>query len=381
MNRMHTSPARSRTILPDKQQQICGGIVQTTLTSNGRVIDEHPTKFGRLRESSEHVADGAALRERLSADGYVFLRDVLDKQLLLQVQEVIADELHRLDAIDPYGDRSAHLFPARPGLSLYKVADNISQEERHALTRQPALHAIFHAIFGEEAKSLDYSWPRIAGPGRSEQPHCDWVFMRRGTPRLYTAWIPLMDLPLSHGPLMVLENSHHDNPHTRRYLCMDADRLGYFDAARFKHGAFVHGGCYSRRPDRVCKEFGTRWLSTDYRLGDVIIFSTRALHATLDNRSKGFRISIDARFQPAGDATDPRFVGPHPIAHSARDTNIFGHAKQVTGRQADGLTALRDKWYLQGQDAVLRYRGRWRPRGADGRAADIDEIDARRAAP
>ena len=350
---------RSRAILIDEQQEIRQGIVQTTLTSNGRVIDQDPTKFGRLRESSEHATDGTVLRERLSEDGYIFLRDVLDKQVLLHVQEVIADELHRLDAIDADGDRSAHPFPARPGLSLYKVVDGISQDERRALARQPALHAIFHAIFGEEAKPFEYSWPRIAGPGRSEAPHSDWVYMRRGTPRVYSAWIPLMDLPLSHGPLMILENSHHDNPHTGRYLRMDADKLGYFDAARFKHCAFVHGGRYSRRPDRVREEFGTRWLSTDYRLGDVIIFSTRGLHATLDNRSKGFRMSIDVRFQPARDVTDPRFEGPHPIAHGARDANIFDRAKQVT-------------------HGVLRYLRRRHPRGLTGVRPASAKIGARR---
>ena len=323
------SPRPTHTILPNEHQEVGQEIVQTILTSNGRVIDQDPTKFGRLRESSEHAADGAVLRERLREDGYVFLRDVLDKQLLLRVQQSVADELYRLDAIDIDGDRSAHPFPAQAGLSLYKVDDDISQDTRRALTRQPALHAIFHAIFGEEAKPLDYSWPRIAGPGRCELPHSDWVYMRRGTPRLCTAWIPLMDLPLSHGPLMILENSHHANPHTRRYLRMDVDKLGYFSAVRFKHGTFVHGGRYSRRPDRVRDEFGTRWLSADYRMGDVIIFNTRGLHATLDNRSKGFRISIDVRFQPAGDMTDPRFEGPHPIVHGGRDTNIFDQATQM----------------------------------------------------
>jgi hypothetical protein len=303
--------------------------LQTTLTAYGRVIDQAPAKFGRLRESTEHAADAVVLRERLAEDGYVFLRDVLDMEILLHVQQVVADELNRLDALDPDGDRSANLFPARPGLSLYTVADTVSQAERNVLTHQPALRAIFDAIFGEAAKPLDYSWPRIAGPGRSEPPHSDWVYMCRGTTRLYSAWIPLMNLPLSHGPLMVLEDSHRDNPHTRRYLQMDADKLGYFDALRFKHGTLVHGGRYSGRADRVRKEFGTRWLSTDYRLGDVIIFDPRNVHSTLDNRSKGFRISIDLRFQPANDPVDPRFAGPNPIAHSARGATIFDHAKQV----------------------------------------------------
>ena len=333
------SPRRLRAISPDAYEEVRHGIGQTTLTSHGRVIDQDPTKFGRLRESSEHAADGAMLRERLSEDGYVFLRDVLDTQAALRVRQIIADELNRLDVIDPDADPAAQLFPARPGVSLYKVLAGISQEERRALTRQPELHAIFRAIFGEEAKALDHTWPRIASPGRGELPHSDWIFMRHGTPRLYTAWIPLMDLPLSHGPLMILENSHRDNPHSRQYLDMDVDRLGYFDAARFRHGAFVHGGRYSRRPDRVREEFGTRWLSTDYRLGDVIIFSTRGLHATLDNRSKGFRVSMDVRFQPACDVTDPRYEGAHPIVDGGRDTNIFDQAKAVR----DGLRRLLER--------------------------------------
>ena len=78
------------------------------------------------------------------------------------------------------------------------------------------------------------------------------------------------------------------------------------------------------------EEFGTRWLSTDYRLGDVMIFNTRNVHATLDNRSEGFRLTIDVRFQPANDPVDPRFEGPNPVAHGARGTNIFKHSKQVT---------------------------------------------------
>lgn len=303
--------------------------MKTTLTAGGRVIDAEPAKFGLLRESTEHAADAAVLRDRLREDGYVFLRDVLDKEILLNVQELVADELERRGALDPEGDRSTNLFPARPGMSLYEVADNVSQTERNVLSRQPALQAIFDAIFDEAARPLDYSWPRVAGPGRFEPPHADWVYLCRGTSRLYSAWVPLMDLPLSHGPLMVLEDSHLDNPHTRCYLQMDADKLGYFDAARLKHGTLVHGGRYSRRADRVRDEFGTRWLSTDYRLGDVIIFDPRNVHTTLDNQSEGYRISIDLRFQPVNDPIDPRFAGPNPVAHSGRGVTIFDHAKRL----------------------------------------------------
>jgi hypothetical protein len=256
------------------------------------------------------------------------LRGVLDQQVLQRAQALVAGELNRLDAVDPHGVSLSEPFPARAGQSIYKVVDSLGKSELRLVTRQPALCGLFRTIFGEEAKPLDYTWPRIAGPGRCELPHADWVYMCRGTPRLLTAWIPLMDVPMTRGPLMVLENSHRENRHTRDYLSRDADKLGFLDALRIRNGALVHGGRFSRRPDRLTRQFGSRWLSTDYRLGDVIIFSPRGLHATLDNRSHGFRLSIDVRFQPAAEPTDARFEGAVPEAHANRDLNVF-HALSV----------------------------------------------------
>jgi hypothetical protein len=79
----------------------------------------------------------------------------------------------------------------------------------------------------------------------------------------------------------------------------------------------------------VREQFGTRWLSTDYRMGDVVIFSTRGLHATLDNRSRGFRLSIDVRFQPEAEVTDPRFAGANPVAHRERERCVFDHVEEL----------------------------------------------------
>ncbi|HEX7080144.1 MAG TPA: phytanoyl-CoA dioxygenase family protein [Gammaproteobacteria bacterium] len=293
------------------------------LTSNGYVVDHGPSTFGSLRDSTPHAADGPELRERLAQDGYVFLRGLLDVSVLRRVQKLVGAELSRLGVLDAAGDRGAHMFPARRGACLYRVLDGLSKIELRALTRQPALVEVFTRIFGEDVRPLDYHWPRVAGPGRAELPHCDWIYMCRGTTNLLSAWMPLMDMPLTLGPLMILENSHRDNLLTRSYLKMDADRLGIFDAVRVKHGMLLRGGTYSKRPDRTREEFGTRWLSADFAMGDVVIFSTRCLHATLDNRTGGFRASIDVRFQPAREAADPRFDGPHPIAHTERDWSIF----------------------------------------------------------
>ena len=287
-----------------------------------------------LLDSSARLADASALRARLDEDGYLFLRNLVDLELIHEIQELIAAELSRLDVIDPDVDRSVHRLPARKGVDLYAVLDGLSRQRLNAFARQEALLSVFRRIFGEDPKPLDYAWPRAAGPGRCERPHCDWVYMCRGTRRLLSAWIPLMDLPVTSGPLMILENSHIENTHTSAYLNTDVDRLGFFSGARLKHSALARGGRYSERPDKTREDFGTRWLTRDYLMGDIVIFSTRCLHATLDNQTAGFRASIDLRFQPKSEPADPRFDGENPVGHAHRNRTIFdympvSHARRI----------------------------------------------------
>jgi len=135
---------------------------------------------------------------------------------------------------------------------------------------------------------------------------------------------------------MVLENSHRANVFTERYLNLDADRLGFFGGLRIKHVQLVVGGRYSRRPDKVQEEFATRWLSEDFKIGDVLIFGPELLHAILDDQTSEFRLSVDTRFQPASEPMEPRFVGSRPEVHSRQEKSIFDYYTQLkrwlTGR-------------------------------------------------
>jgi len=301
----------------------------TALTSNGYIIDQGAGAFGWFLDSTEHVGNASVLRSRLLDHGYLFLRDILETELLLRVRELVAGELSRLDLLDPDIDPSVADLPARADVDFYDSALGIGGDELRQITRQAALLEVFSAVFGEEPRAFDYIWRRVAGPGRCELPHCDWVYMCRGTNRLLTAWIPLMDVPVRLGPLMILENSHLDNPHTRAYLNMDVDKLGFLYGLRLKHGRLIYGGRYSRQPNKVRDQFGARWLTEDFNIGDVIIFDTRCMHATLDNQTAGFRSSVDVRFQPASEPADPRFVGPNPIVHANRQKSVFDYYRSL----------------------------------------------------
>ena len=58
-----------------------------------------------------------------------------------------------------------------------------------------------------------------------------------------------------------------------------------------------------------------RWVTGDYRMGDVVIFSVYAVHGGTDNRSNKVRLSTDTRYQRADALIDERWVGAQPVGH------------------------------------------------------------------
>ena len=228
----------------------------SVLTANRRLIDDRAEALGRLADSSAQVGCPAELRRRLDEDGYLYLSRFIEPEFLGAIRQLVIDELRQKELLDDSSDETT--VRARPGVDFYGVLQELGSHEkiRH-ISRLDGLVTLFSQLFTEPARGLDFIWPRAAGPGRGEAPHCDWVYLSRGTPRVLTVWIPLTDVPLHRGPIMVLEGSHRANPLTERYLDLDADRLGFFGGLRMKHGQLVVGGRYSLRPDKVREEFGT----------------------------------------------------------------------------------------------------------------------------
>ena len=63
---------------------------------------------------------------------------------------------------------------------------------------------------------------------------------------------------------------------------------------------------------------GLRWLTGDYRAGDLLTFSMHTAHLGLDNNANRIRLSCDIRYQPASEPADPRWIGADPSAHGSR---------------------------------------------------------------
>ena len=74
-------------------------------------------------------------------------------------------------------------------------------------------------------------------------------------------------------------------------------------------------GRLSSNPVTLREKLGGRWLTADFKAGDLLTFGMATVHASLDNQSDRLRLSSDSRYQLASEPADERWIGANPIAH------------------------------------------------------------------
>lgn len=287
------------------------------LLSSGQLLDPAPESFGWLRESRFEGDNVADLRQRLADDGYLFLRGLLDRE---QVAEARGEALKRLAAdgkLDPD-------FPPMEGVPAPgKTFRTMPALAKNNLPLQAVLYdglalAFFEAFFGVPVRHFDHTWFRAIPPGPGTYPHCDIVYMGRGTPRLLTMWTPFGDISLDLGGLIVLEKSQRHARKIGPYLQRDVDTycLNSPNAAALAAGEKGWNGALSKNPASLREKLGGRWLTAEhYRMGDALVFAMNSIHASLDNQSGRLRLSSDSRYQRADEPADERWIGPNPPGH------------------------------------------------------------------
>jgi hypothetical protein len=281
---------------------------------------------------SSTIDDPRELRQRLTDDGYVFMRGVLDKGDVLAAREEVFLRLADFDEIEsPAIDGIATGRSRRRELAGDLIAFWRSVSEGPALrevSHGAQVRTIMQKIFGQPARPQDYLWLRPRGVGWSTGLHYDHPFFARGSRNVQTVWIPLGDIPRSDGPLMLVEGAHRFDDliaamHDKDELvnsCPDAAMRQAFNLAWNQDAiAFASGR-------------NTRLLSTEFFAGDLLVFGMNTLHGSLDNHSAigRVRLSCDVRYQPVSDPLDGRYFGPNPTGASGQGYGDMNSCKPLT---------------------------------------------------
>ena len=272
--------------------------------------------IGPLVEYRGDVQDRTALLAQFDREGYLLLRDVLDRSQVMAARKEVFDRLAEVGEIRP----PAELGIATGESQRRDVAGDLGEFWRGVSSGQ-ALRTVTHGgslrdlmgqLLGEPARPHDLIYLRPMSVGRATRLHYDFPFFARYSKRIQTAWIPLGEIPQSEGPLLVVEGSN-------RFLDW-TETIRNHDYQSDHSNEVVQRAAYEQPnaidPITLARQRGVRLLSADFQPGDLVVFSGFTLHGSLDNCSSidRVRLSCDVRFQPAADPTaDERYFGPRPV--------------------------------------------------------------------
>jgi ectoine hydroxylase-related dioxygenase (phytanoyl-CoA dioxygenase family) len=287
--------------------------------SGGLDLEVGGDAFGLLKSSGHLMGSPAKLRERLGEEGYLYLPGFLDPEAVLQARDSITKKLAAEGLLHPD-------YPACEGVAnpeertVFRPDLAFRNRKIEDLIYGPNVISFYQELLGGPIRHYDFTWFRPVGPGKGTRPHCDLVYMGRGTEQVYTLWVPYGDITLELGGLMVLENSHKKSGLLRNYLRRDVDsycsnRPGAEEAKTKEQS--IWNGWLGKNPVALRQKLGGRWLTAEFKVGDVVTFGMKVVHASLDNQTHYIRFSSDSRFQLATEAIDDRWIGQNPPGHSS----------------------------------------------------------------
>jgi Phytanoyl-CoA dioxygenase (PhyH) len=292
-------------------------VTKQKLFSGKQELCTSDERFGFLRESSDLLHNPAGASARIEQDGYAYISGFHSLELVQNARSALLTALAKEDALNEQ-------FPfdmgvGKPDLSMPFRPDIGKSAPIHNLVYSSQTMAWFDEMFGEPALHYEFTWLRVIAKGQGTWPHCDIVYMGRGTRQLFTMWTPLGNIPLDVGGLIILENSHRQTELQNTYGQLDVDAMCSNEPGKNEveaHG-FHESGAIETNPVSLQNRLGGRWLTAEnFKMGDALIFGMDTVHASLDNQTDFIRLSTDTRYQRASDPVDPRWVGD-ALGHNA----------------------------------------------------------------
>jgi hypothetical protein len=253
-----------------------------------------------LRSSNDIADDSVELRSRLEEDGYLFFRQLLDPARLLELRRQMLTAMQAggwliagTDPLDGIADPDARSTEGDPEYTevyhkVYKL------EAFHDIAHSPEVMQMLERIRDCPMMPQPQKVARLWFPKFTEHTtpiHQDFVHFQ-GTHDNLTCWSPVGDCPRELGGLAILRGSHKVNRVLQHHFSLGAGSL-HVDPS-------IHEG------------LSDVWDTTDYRIGDTLIFPALTIHKALPNLTEDrLRVSLDNRYQRVGDPIAEHMLNPH----------------------------------------------------------------------
>ena len=253
-----------------------------------------------LRHSNDAITDADELKNRLDEDGYLFFRRLLDSDRLWDLRGQMLSLMQKggwliagTDPMDGIADPAARSTEGDPEYT----------DVYHDVYKLEAFHSIAHcrevldvlervrgcAMMPQPQKVARLWFPKFIE--HTTPTHQDFVHFQ-GTYDNLTCWSPVGACPRELGGLAILRGSHRVNRVLQHHFSLGAGSL-HVDPGRYE-------------------ELGDEWQTADYEVGDTLVFPALTIHKALPNfTEERLRVSLDNRYQRAGDPIAEHMLNPH----------------------------------------------------------------------
>lgn len=282
------------------------------LTSNGHTLSNHPSRMGWLKPTPADTPY-EELQQQLKQDGYVFLKGFLDRREVLDFRAYVFSALSDAGILQPGTDPGEGLFSGSDvaDTSRRRLMEVVRSAAFESFCLHPRIWRFMDAFleghsYLHKRKVLRHTFP---GGSKSTPAHYDLVYLRGGTDRVVTAWIPIGDVPVEMGGLVYLEGSHAVGRQMEQEFNEGAGDLAPEERINAYNKKMKAGGMVSDDLPDLAERFDTRWLIANYEAGDMLLHSPYMIHAATGNTSgEGrIRLSTDIRYQNVRDEVDVRW--------------------------------------------------------------------------
>ena len=258
------------------------------------------TNLKELRESNDILGNREAMQQRMADDGFLFFRQLQDPEMLWELRRQMLTTMQEGGWIKQGTDPAEGI--AEPGVQCTE-GDNEYTDVYHQVYRNQLFHESAHAdvmintvsaITGKEMIPQPQKVARLWFPkytAHTTPIHQDFVHFQGAYDNL-TCWAPVGDCPIEMGGLAVLKGSHKVGKVLEHHFSLGAG------------GLMINGEDY--------ETLGLSWHSTDYRIGDTLIFPALTIHMALPNVTEDrLRVSLDNRYQAVSDPIAEHMTEPH----------------------------------------------------------------------
>ena len=285
-------------------------------------------EINELRISNDIADDEAALQQRMKDEGYLFFKGLQNAEALLALRREMLTVMQDggwlvagTDPMDGIADVSQQCTEGDLGYTdvyheVYKI------EAFHRIAHRPEVVDMVTKIAGRPIMPHPQKIARLWFPKYTDHTtptHQDFVHFQ-GNYETYTCWAPVGDCPIELGGLALIPGSHK------------------IERVLDHHFSLGAGGLSIEEDD-----LDGQWYSTNYDVGDTLIFPALTIHKALPNVTEDrLRVSLDNRYQAVGDPIAEHMLTPH--LNGMRKTP-FGWEDVYRDWESDDL-----KYYWQDYD-------------------------------